>query len=45
MHKLKVMLISYLCTVIAAIVYFNVGTNCLSMIYEPKYQNILRDKL
>lgn len=42
MYKIKATLLTCFCVIITAVAYFNVGTNCLGMIYEPEIPESLR---
>ncbi|MEG6521771.1 cyclic lactone autoinducer peptide [Desulfotomaculum sp. 1211_IL3151] len=41
-NRIKVLVYSSLCTIIAALAYFNVDINCLGIIYEPEVPECLK---
>ncbi|MBO8138853.1 MAG: cyclic lactone autoinducer peptide [Desulfotomaculum sp.] len=40
--KIKMALLTSLCTIAAAAAVFNVGINCVGMLYEPEFPESLK---
>lgn len=41
-NKIKIQMFTALCSMIAALAYFNVDINCFGIIYEPEIPEVLK---